>query len=176
LDKEVWEEFCKDQERLHATAAAIRRAAGEPSLATMDDALDDLKAPEGRLLLRMHRLRERSPAIVRERRQRALKQHGVLRCEVCGFDFKAVYGAFGDGFIECHHTVPLSNLEPGQRTKLSDLALLCANCHRIIHRASPMKTVAELRAIFGGDSPPVSGSRDEVGSFGAAPFGVPLGD
>ncbi|MET9496757.1 HNH endonuclease [Streptomyces sp. NPDC006552] len=34
-----------------------------------------------------------------------------------------------DRYIECHHVVPLHEAGEG-RTKLSDLALTCANCHR----------------------------------------------
>lgn len=33
------------------------------------------------------------------------------------------------GFNECHHIKPLSELEPNSETKLSDLAMVCANGH-----------------------------------------------
>ena len=59
---------------------------------------------------------------------------GALRCEGCGFDFAATYGELGHGFAECHHVVPLADLRAGSRTRLSDLVILCANCHRMIHR------------------------------------------
>jgi putative restriction endonuclease len=36
-------------------------------------------------------------------------------------------------------------LKDGDTTRLEDLALLCANCHRMIHRASPWLSVEELR-------------------------------
>ena len=61
--------------------------------------------------------------------------------------FAAAYGERGDGFIECHHTIPVRDLRPGSRTRLSDLALVCANCHRMIHRRSPWLTVEELRLL-----------------------------
>jgi hypothetical protein len=35
----------------------------------------------------------------------------------------AVYGELGKGFITWHHTVPVSQLLPGQMTKVSHLAL-----------------------------------------------------
>jgi hypothetical protein len=57
---------------------------------------------------------------------------GRIKCECCSFDFKATYGVHGIGFIECHHTNPISN---GKRiTKIEDLALVCSNCHRMLHR------------------------------------------
>ena len=55
---------------------------------------------------------------------------------MCGFDFKDKYGELGEGFAECHHTIPVSELKDNQKTTLSDLSILCANCHRMIHRAS----------------------------------------
>ncbi|MEU6849010.1 HNH endonuclease [Actinacidiphila alni] len=33
-------------------------------------------------------------------------------------------------------------------TKLSDLALICSNCHRMIHRSAPWPTPTELRALL----------------------------
>lgn len=144
-DQDVWTEFAADRPRLHAVADAIRRGAGDPVLATMDDSPEDVEAPEGRVLMRMHRIKERSPALVRERKRRALKAHGVLKCETCGFDFKAVYGEIGDGFIECHHTVPLSTLSSDQKTNIGDLALVCANCHRMLHRGGQLLTITALQ-------------------------------
>ncbi|MFD4242812.1 HNH endonuclease [Streptomyces sp. NPDC058525] len=43
--------------------------------------------------------------------------------------------------------VPLHEAGEG-RTKLSDLALICANCHRMIHRRAPWPTPRELRAFI----------------------------
>jgi 5-methylcytosine-specific restriction enzyme A len=70
----------------------------------------------------------------------------ALCCEVCGFDFEQTYGERGRGYIECHHIVPLHVAGP-RTTRLVDLALLCANCHRIIHARPPWLTPAELRSV-----------------------------
>jgi 5-methylcytosine-specific restriction protein A len=56
----------------------------------------------------------------------------------------------GYAFAECHHTVPVSELGAGQRTRLAELAVVCANCHRMIHRSRPMLTVGGLRAVVEG--------------------------
>lgn len=90
---------------------------------------------EARLKERLHLQRERSPTVVKKAKTKALRERGCLRCEVCGFDFVRVYGDLGDGFIEAHHIVPLSKLAPNSRTRVEDLALVCANCHRMLHRA-----------------------------------------
>jgi 5-methylcytosine-specific restriction enzyme A len=149
----VWDTFAADPARLHATAAAIEAAImgtdGPPLPA--DPAEDDpaeTEAPEGRVLTRLHRFRERSRKLVEQRKASALNAGKGLACEACGFDFAARYGQRGAGFIECHHTRPVHTLRPGETTRLSDLALLCANCHRMIHSARPWLTVEELREVL----------------------------
>ena len=39
-----------------------------------------------------------------------------------------------DAMFEAHHRMLLSAGEK-RKTRLSDMALLCANCHRLLHRA-----------------------------------------
>jgi len=123
--------------RLDQVAAAIR-AAGASSLlpAVPDLGQDDFEASEGRLLTRLHRVRERDRKLVDRKKAAALARQGALPCEVCGFDFAATYGPLGARFIEAHHILPLA-LAGTTTTKLADLALVCANCHRMLHRAKP---------------------------------------
>jgi 5-methylcytosine-specific restriction protein A len=104
-------------------------------------------AVEGSVVFREHRARERDPRLVRKKKAVVLKATGRLACEACDLDFSERYGPLGDGFIECHHTVPLG---PGSErvTRLSELAVLCSNCHRMVHRAPRLLTVAELRALL----------------------------
>ncbi len=124
------------------------------------DADNDLEeAPEGRLLTRIHLSHERNRGLVESKRKQALKEHAVLLCEACGFDFAAHYGSRGNGFIECHHTRPVSTLPAGDVTHINDLALVCANCHRIIHRRRPWLTIEELKALITHASPTVLGRR-----------------
>lgn len=73
---------------------------------------------------------ERNPV----NRKKAIEIHG-LKCSLCGFDFEKVYGKRGKGFIEIHHTKPLSTLEEEQIVDpATDLIPVCSNCHRMIHR------------------------------------------
>jgi hypothetical protein len=104
---------------------------------------DPTIAREGRVRYRQHRLRERSAALRRLKITAALRETGHLVCEACGFDFGAQYGPLGEGFIECHHRVQLADGDE-RETKLADLALLCANCHRMIHRAGADMSVEGL--------------------------------
>lgn len=58
-------------------------------------------------------------------------------CEACGFDFEKTYGDLGKKFIEAHHLVPFARLEEDMSRALNlntDFAVLCSNCHRMIHR------------------------------------------
>lgn len=141
----VLREFLDDAAKMTAVAELIRSGIRTGDLlATVDDIpdVDDLEggAVEGRLLERRHFARERD----RKLRQKKIdEQSGSLVCFTCGFDFRVAYGEHGDGYIECHHVVPL-HASGETRTKLQDLVLICANCHRMIHRRSPWLTPDEL--------------------------------
>ena len=52
------------------------------------------------------------------------------------------------GFIEIHHVSPLHTLKPGSQTRLQDLAVPCANCHRMVHAKPKWLTLSELRALL----------------------------
>jgi len=45
--------------------------------------------------------------------------------------------ALGRGFIQAHHTIPVSELRKESKTKVRDIALVCSNCHRMLHRRRP---------------------------------------
>jgi 5-methylcytosine-specific restriction protein A len=150
-DEEVWTEFANDRQRLKAVAAAIRAALNDaPIEIGFADQSPDIDAAEGAVLSRMHHYRERNSALAQRKKEQALAQRGRLSCEVCDFDFEQAYGPRGAGYIEVHHTKALESLRPGDRTKLSELAVLCANCHRIVHAKRPWLTLDELRALVRG--------------------------
>jgi 5-methylcytosine-specific restriction enzyme A len=148
-EQTVWDEFASDRERLRRTAAAIRTSLTAPEAQIpVDEADTDEEFPEGAVLYRLHRSRERN-AHVRERaKAQAIKSGKGLRCAVCDFCFEEQYGNAGTGYIECHHLVPVSELVPGQPTKLKDVTLLCSNCHRVIHRRRPWLTLDQLGALL----------------------------
>ncbi|MFJ8081920.1 HNH endonuclease [Streptomyces sp. NPDC096205] len=151
LDVEVLNDFLARPDEMNEVAQLIREGVTAGDLQSLppddEDELDDYGAPEGRLLMRRHRSRERNKGLRKKKIAAVLRQGRRLSCEACGFDFEEVYGERGDGYIECHHVVPLHEAGEGQ-TKLSDLALICANCHRMIHRRAPWPTPKELRAVI----------------------------
>lgn len=116
------------------------------SLISAED--EESRFPEGKAKYELHRRLERDTELARRRKQSRLEATGKLECEVCGFDFAAAYGDHGFGYIEAHHTVPISTLTGNTRTKASDLALVCSNCHRMLHRGEPLLSPGALKSIL----------------------------
>ena len=149
LEEEVWNEFASDKLRLRNVASAIRAVSENAgsAAATISATDEDYQAPEGNILAGYHRYRERNSSLVRKKKALVLSKTGVLACEVCEFVFSEKYGPLGQDIIDCHHIVPLSQLTPEQTTKLSDLSLVCPNCHRMLHRGKDAPTLQTLRNI-----------------------------
>lgn len=115
----------------------------EPRL-TDDPDVELLSAHEGVVMAARHVRRERSRQLRNAKLENVRKAGLPIACEVCSFDFLERYGSLGEGFIEVHHILPLHISGPIE-TRLDDLALLCSNCHRMVHRARPWLTPGELR-------------------------------
>jgi 5-methylcytosine-specific restriction protein A len=100
---------------------------------------------ENLIVLREHKRIERNKKLA----LKAKAIHGY-KCKACGFDFERNYGVIGRGFIEAHHLTPLSMLK-GQKVKLNpstDFTVLCANCHRMIHKSEFVNKVEQFRAKY----------------------------
>lgn len=147
LDRAVLEEFLRQPEEMTAYAAALREAASSRDAGAVVPDPDLESAIEGGLLERRHILRERDPRLRLEKIRQVQERSGTVGCEACGFDFEDTYGRRGQAYIECHHTVPLSATGVTV-TNLDDLALLCSNCHRMIHVRRPWLTISQLRELI----------------------------
>lgn len=147
LDKEIWQEFANDRERLGRVAKEISRRTSKTDMEPPEDPYG-AEAVEGKILSYVHKRRERSRRLIHQKKQSVLKRYGRLTCEVCSFDFQERYGERGAGFAECHHIIPISELNSMRRTLLSDLAIVCANCHRMIHSKKPWLTLGELSELL----------------------------
>lgn len=136
----VW--FADKEESQEIVNQVVALINGEtPSLPDVDQRKS---IEEGNPRLVAHLRRERNAAIVKTKKASVLKATGKLSCEVCGFDFKEFYGDPGEGFCEVHHLQPLSKADGKIKTELKDLAIICSNCHRIIHRLDPMPSIEKL--------------------------------
>lgn len=82
------------------------------------------------------------------------KHNNNVFCSVCGFNFSKVYGYYGKDYIEIHHTEAVHQMEiEGSRSLLREalkkVILLCANCHRIVHRRrGEMLSIKKLKKII----------------------------
>ena len=144
LDTKTWAVVESDIDRkfykLVRGAAPVQLIQGEPQ--------SEIQGFEGSASYRLvkHRLREQ------QLREIKIKEHqfandGRLICEVprCGFDFHARYGVLGEGYAHVHHLSPLSSApDEGRSVVLSDLAIVCANCHAMIHRGGECRDMKEL--------------------------------
>ncbi|MFC8190835.1 HNH endonuclease [Cellulomonas sp. NPDC057328] len=151
LDRLVIDQFIADPTHMLDLASALRHGLQEGLFTDISEARvrgeEDPESEEGGLLQKVYARRERDPKL-RAAKIDVAKQLGRgLGCEICGFDFEATYGNRGAGYVECHHIVPLH--VTGRRTvRLDDLILICANCHRMVHRKSPWLRPEEVRQLL----------------------------
>jgi 5-methylcytosine-specific restriction protein A len=95
-----------------------------------------------------HRRREAKARREKIKQAKALNG-GKLICEVpnCDFDFGERYGKLGEGYVQVHHLEPLSKSpKEGRPIKLKDLAVVCANCHVMIHLGGECRPLKGLIA------------------------------
>lgn len=103
---------------------------------------------EGKPIMRLHQSRERDPKIIKQKKDQVFSKTGKLECEICSMDFEETYGKHGRGFAECHHKNPLSLRDKNEETSLCDLAIVCSNCHRMLHRKRQWLTLNDLKDIY----------------------------
>jgi len=131
IDREVWEEFGDKPARILELGNLIRQ-----SIAIIDNLPppeDEAEFSEGKSATKVHIRRERSGKLRMELIALRLKQGG-LSCDLCATDGSKIDPVMRVSMFECHHIIPLSVVGE-TKTKVKDMALLCANCHRLLHRA-----------------------------------------
>ena len=149
LERPVWDAYSANPGKLAEAVSSIRATVaeyeGRTELSGVEEG-DIVEAPEGKLLTRLHRSRERNRKLVDKAKKIALNKWGRLFCEGCSFDFGEKYGAESAHIIDCHHTKPVSTLPTtGDTTFVKDLVLLCPNCHRVVHSRRPWLSIEKLK-------------------------------
>lgn len=152
LEEVIWDQYYNNRDELRRRSNQIKQVLEDDELIAQlrNIEIEDetsLEVNEGKLLSRLHFFRERNQTLVKKKKETELNKSGTIKCEVCGFDFYEVYGELGYGFIECHHTKPISKLSKDDKTTLSDLSLVCSNCHRMLHRKSDL-SIQELNDLL----------------------------
>jgi hypothetical protein len=129
--------------------AILRLRKWQPSEDSAEDPAafaEELEALEGEKRQQMVNHRKREATLRAKKVADVLRRHGCLACEVpgCGFDFAKAYGSLGKEYAHVHHLNPLASREQPQQTRLADLAVVCANCHAMIHRLGECRDMTSL--------------------------------
>lgn len=118
------------------------------SVAVEDDEQDNIytTVEEDHSRIRAHKRVERNPKV-----SKAVKSAQGHVCKACGFDFRVTYpGVTQNEYVEAHHLIPISQLK-GQkvsRDPVKDFVVLCANCHRMIHRCDSTSDIEAFKKLI----------------------------
>jgi hypothetical protein len=80
---------------------------------------------EGARRIVTHKSIERNPALITQ-----VKRRRDWTCDICSMKFLDKYNV---EYIEAHHKIALNRTGEGI-TNINQIALLCANCHRAVHK------------------------------------------
>ena len=88
-------------------------------------------------------------------RSRTLRDSALAKskgiCEACSVDYSALLEGKGMRVLQVHHRKQLAATDRPRLTKLNELAVICANCHTLIHMNSKRAlSVEKLRAMLRG--------------------------
>jgi len=147
--KEIWNEFAEDAELVHELAEQIKaeiKLGPMPKLPAIEQS-EVQSVLEGKLRLRIHYSRERSSQR-KHKLEDFQKTHGQIFCEACGESGERYEINKQESIFEVHHILPLAIAEDQVITKLDDLAVLCANCHRAIHSLSPLPNIEQFKTFM----------------------------
>ena len=111
----------------------------EPTPEIIDTA--DVEVEEGERILVTHFRRERDTQL----RALRLREADGEKCATCDVKLTDRYEEYAPSF-DVHHEVAVSS---GPRnSRIRDLAVLCPNCHRAIHKTKPLMKVSDFRAWY----------------------------
>lgn len=151
-DRAVWEELGSYPSQVKELAALIKTGLNTLNNVRESDPEYDIFV-EGRIVTETHIRRERHPALRMQLIELRKKEDRFI-CELCGKKPEALNPMFVESSYEAHHIVPLAAGEE-RATKVSDMALLCACCHRMIHRAIAHQgrwlTISEAKTLIYGN-------------------------
>ena len=135
MDREVWKEFGDKPDIVAQLTTEILSGSSVIDEADhVNDVIPDDEAfVEGKIITEMHKRKERNPNLRKEIVSERKKKNMVF-CDICGR--KPYFDSSIDecAFFECHHIVPLAQTGGLVKTRKEDIAFLCSNCHRAIHK------------------------------------------
>ena len=136
---EIADEFSGIKDELHKIACAIRQNREFFKTATFGSELEGEDFPEGALLCHLHRVLE-----ARDGR----KLVPAESCEICHLNLSVVYKPVSGNFLQCHLTVPITELNGSKHYKADDFITVCPNCHAVLHKHRPWLTRDNAKEIL----------------------------
>ncbi|MFR3912849.1 MAG: HNH endonuclease, partial [Clostridium paraputrificum] len=104
-----------------------------------DEFFDNVELEEGEAYKKYIRIKERNKKVRKLKIEEFISKNGRVFCEVCGIDELVV--------LDVHHEkIKVSNMKEKHKTSLSDLRILCSNCHRKLHGYD--LTFSELKKLL----------------------------
>ncbi len=128
---EIADEFDGRKDELHKIACAIRQNREFFKTATFGSEFEGVDFPEGALLFHLHRVLE-----ARDGRKIVRAES----CEICHLNLSEVYKPAPGNFLQCHLTVPITELDGSKHYAAGDFITVCPNCHAVLHRHRPWLT------------------------------------
>lgn len=134
LDRELVAEFPQSRAReLASLASTIRSEISRGATVELSD--EDEVFQEGLILTSQHRSRD---SRLRKKFLKRTSDEGLC-CSICAFTGPKVERRLRESFFETHHIRPLADFDGTSETRIKDLALLCAACHRFVHKLIAVK-------------------------------------
>lgn len=162
MDRAMWKEFEGNPQAVIAAAKTIRATLKTlenlENVEPIESGDEDDGYSEGNLALRTHRRRERARGLRKKAIANARKGGAPLQCESCRQTERIALGLAAEAEFEVHHRIPLadSGLSP-VKTRLKDLAVVCANCHRLVHALMRVNatdiSIDQLASLLGHTTP-----------------------
>ena len=147
LDTDVWVKYGNNLNLVNSIAKTIRANYQKLQIPVEEEDEIDAEHQEGRIVVRLHKTRERDPKLIITKKQSIIKKFGFLSCQACRINLEETFGSENFNVYECHHLLPLHTAGE-TKTSIHDLALLCPTCHRIAHRIKPWPNLDELIRIL----------------------------
>lgn len=155
LDREVFEEFNEDKERLSFVAAKIKEEllntspnyedifanfnqaeAKEIERLKKEGWTEEVGNPAPSVQYRTIKHRDRIPTV-----SAVAKLRAGFKCEIPGCDYEPFIGLYNMPYIEVHH---IKRLADGGEDTLKNTACLCPKHHREIHFGSSRENLREM--------------------------------
>lgn len=112
------------------------------------------RAAHGKPLIQVELAMEGATTEARSRNRNAKLRESALQqaqgvCEGCGINYWKRAGGLGRHCLVVHHKRQLKDRDQPTETKLSELAVLCGNCHLLVHSdRDKALTIPQLRRIL----------------------------